>query len=153
MARRITEEKLTKTILDWLESNDWEIVAYDFPQSGTGILLHSQNKEKNSKNKGGFIPDIVAIKNKIVVIFENKDRFVFEDYNKINYLKNTTDYNDSITKLLSGFSFKNIYYGIGLPTSKINKQKDKANWTLIDFTIMVNQQIRVEIIYDPEELF
>jgi hypothetical protein len=37
MERRITEEQVTKAILDWLEANDWKIICFDFPQSGTGV--------------------------------------------------------------------------------------------------------------------
>ena len=34
------EEKVTINIMEWLEKNKWKIICYDFPQSGTGILLH-----------------------------------------------------------------------------------------------------------------
>ena len=43
------EEQVTKNILDWLESNGWKIICYDFPQSGTGVLLHL-NKENRTDN-------------------------------------------------------------------------------------------------------
>lgn len=36
----MNEEKVTKCLLKWLIDNGWEIVCYDFPQSGTGRLLH-----------------------------------------------------------------------------------------------------------------
>ena len=52
------EEQVTKNILDWLEGNGWKIICYDFPQSGTGVLLHLNNSNRTEKNKGGIIPDI-----------------------------------------------------------------------------------------------
>ena len=153
MAGRITEERLTKTILDWLETNGWENICFDFPQSGTGILLHPNIQERGNKNKGGFIPDIVAYKNNIVLFFENKDRFVLEDYEKTNFLRTTTIYSDSITKLLANFKVHKIYYGIGIPISKNNKKRDSENWALTDFTIMVTPQLEVEVVYDPRLIF
>lgn len=153
MARRITEEKLTKAILNWLEANNWEIICYDFPQSGTGILIHANAKKASNKNKGGFIPDIVAYKDNIVVFFENKDRFVLEDYQKVNFLRNTNNYAYSIAKLLIDFPIQKIYYGIGIPNSKYNQQKDKKYWELVDFTIMINLEFSIEVIYDPNSIF
>ena len=86
MERRITEEQMTKAIIDWLEINSWEIICFDFPQSGTGVSLHLNNELRITKNKGAFIPDIVAIKNENVIFFENKDRFVINDFIKIQNL-------------------------------------------------------------------
>ena len=58
------EEKVTITMLKWLQSNDWQIVCFDFPQSGTGVSLHpNQNIREKTKNKGAIIPDIIANKN------------------------------------------------------------------------------------------
>ncbi len=65
------EEKVTIHILNWLEANEWKIICYDFPQSGTGILIHPNIKEtKTTKNKGGVIPDIIAVKMETAVFFE-----------------------------------------------------------------------------------
>ena len=51
------EEKVTISILKWLKKNDWKIISYDFPQSGTGLLIHPNSTiGRTSKNKGGIIP-------------------------------------------------------------------------------------------------
>ena len=68
------EENVTKNILQWLQINKWEIICFDFPQSGTGVLLHLNDINRTEKNKGGIIPDIIAVKNGIAVFFENKDK-------------------------------------------------------------------------------
>ena len=39
----MTEESVTKSILKWLMQNNWIIVCFDFPQSGTGHFLHPNN--------------------------------------------------------------------------------------------------------------
>lgn len=69
------EENVTKKIIKYLKKNNWKIIAFDFPQSGTGIMILPDDN-KSTKNKESIIPDIVAYKDKICVFFENKDRFV-----------------------------------------------------------------------------
>ena len=112
MEGRLTEEKVTKSLLNWLAGNDWEVICYDFPQSGTGICLHPNIELRTTKNKDSFIPDIVAYKGGTVVFFENKDRFVLEDFNKVNNLRSSSIYSESITNLLKEIDCKQIAYGI-----------------------------------------
>jgi hypothetical protein len=77
MERRITEEQLTKAILEWLIANNWEIICYDFPQSGTGVSIHPNEELRTTKNKGAIIPDIVAIKNGTVKAYAFGSTFAF----------------------------------------------------------------------------
>ena len=98
-------------------------------------------------------PDIVAHKHHTVLFFENKDRFVLGDYEKTNFLRNTTIYSNSIAKLLANFQVHRIYYGIGIPSSRNNKQKDSENWSLVDFTIMIDAELQIEVVYDPRLIF
>ena len=39
----MTEEQVTKALLQHLTDNGWHIVCFDFPQSGTGRVLHPNN--------------------------------------------------------------------------------------------------------------
>ena len=92
MARGIKEEEVTKRILKWLVETGWEIICFDFPQSGTGRQLHPNIR--TNQTDGVIIPDIVAIKNGTVLDFENKDRFVLEDFEKILMLRTSNNYSD-----------------------------------------------------------
>lgn len=152
MERCLTEEQLTKIILNWLENNGWEIICFDFPQSGTGVVLHSSCRTKESKNKDSFIPDIVAIKNRRVIFFENKDRFVLSDFEKVMNLKKSSNYIDSISKLLKKYRYKKIYYGIGLPKNKNVSEKIKIHEGKTDFVIQANKK-EVNVIYQIENIF
>ena len=67
----MTEEELTISLLEFLQVKGWDIICYDFPQSGTGRMIHPD--DTNSKTEGGIIPDIVALKDGICIFFENKD--------------------------------------------------------------------------------
>lgn len=130
------EEEVTKGILKALMADGWKIICYDFPQSGTGRVLHPNNRE--NKTFGAIIPDIVAIKGDIVVDFENKDRFVFSDFEKIDALRKTTEYSESLERLLMGNQYSKIYYGIGMPMTEANFTKAEENNSLVDFIVYLN---------------
>ena len=144
----MTEEFITLSIIKWLESNNWEIVCFDFPQSGTGKLLKSKNFN-SEKNKGVIIPDIVAVRDNKVVFFENKDRFYFDDFKKINILRTTDLYKKSIENLLKKYSYFKIYYGMGVPNKENIKDKLNQNSDLTDFILLVNNKKAVEYFYNP----
>lgn len=146
MARCLTEEKVTKTIIKWLVKRGWEIIAFDFPQSGTGIALHPNNT--TSKTEGIIIPDIIAYKNGVVLDFENKSKFVLDDFLKIDFLKNTKLYNSAYNKILSNHPYNIIYYGIGLPYNSNNYNKTFENIKYIDFVLFVNKD--GDVIFDKK---
>ncbi len=153
MERRITEEQATKAILDWLEENDWQIISFDFPQSGTGVSLHPNEELRTTKNKGVFIPDIVAIKKGIVVFFENKDRFEFDDFIKVQDLKNNNDYSSSIQRLLTKFEYSEIFYGVGLVYSDNTELKTSNHIDKIDFAVFYHGNKTIKIHFDPNDVF
>ncbi len=153
MERRITEEQVTKAILNWLESNNWQIITFDFPQSGTGYSLHPNEDLRTTKNKGAFIPDIVAIKNEIVVFFENKDRFLLSDFLKVEELKTTQDFKNSIEKLLKNFTFSKLFYGVGLAHSDKAELKTNENLVKIDFAVFIFQDNTIKVTFDAYDIF
>lgn len=131
------EEDVTKAIIKKLISAGWEIICYDFPQSGTGRVLHPNDRD--SKTLGAIIPDIVAIKAGIVLDFENKDRFVFSDFEKIDNLRHSEDYSKSWDLLLSGCQYSQIFYGVGMPMSDTNYSKAEENHNMVDFIVYLNE--------------
>lgn len=153
MEGRLTEEQITKAILNWLEKNNWEIFCFDFPQSGTGMALHPNEKIRTTKNKGAIIPDIVAFKTGTAVFFENKDRFVVSDFNKIQDLKTGKDYEVSIEKLLKSTGCSEICYGVGLPYNETYISRSLANNEKIDFALFVTLDRTIAVKYDPKSIF
>lgn len=149
----MTEEQVTKAILNWLELKDWEIICFDFPQSGMGILLHPNNELRTTKNRGAILPDIVAIKGGVVVFFENKDHFVLSDFKKVNELRITTDYSESIKNLLKGFKYSKIFYGVGLPYSKSTIIQCIENKDKTDFIVCLTPEGLVSIQYQIVSIF
>ena len=146
----MTEEQVTKALLQYLTDNGWHIVCFDFPQSGTGKVLHPNNAD-GEKNKDSIIPDIVAVKNNISLFFEIKDRFYLPDYKKINELIVDNQYTNAIDNLLSDYRIEKIFYGIGLPTEK-HKEKSKESAHLVNFILGVNTNRSIAILYNPEKV-
>lgn len=144
----MTEEQVTKALLKWLTERGWQIVSFDFPQSGTGRVLHPDHAERE-KSKGSFIPDIVAVKNHISLFFENKDRFYFPDYFKVHELIVNNRYSNAIDNLLADYEIARIYYGIGSPT-ECRKGMESAD--LVHFLLGVNADRSITILSNPEEI-
>ena len=145
--RIVTEEQVTKALLSKLVECEWDIIEYDFPQSGSGKMLHI-NGCSSEKNKDGIIPDIVAVKNGLGLFFENKNRVVKSDYHKIYSLINNNQYSDAIAALFKGYSIEKIFYGVGFPSIKWNK-KAASNSVLVDFVAGVKEDREIEFLYNP----
>jgi len=142
----MTEEQVTKTIMGHLCSLGWSIVAFDFPQSGTGKALRPNNT--SDKNKGSIMPDIVAVKNSVCLFFENKDRVALGDFKKTAGLIDDNQYTDDIATLLSGYEVSKIYYGVGFPTAKRDKRYEAAAAT-VHFVIGASTDGEVEFLHNP----
>ncbi len=143
------EEHVTKAILKWLLDNRWKIICFDFPQSGTGRFLHPNGTSE--KNKGAINPDIVAVRGGVCLFFENKDRYYFPDFEKVNNLIIANDYTDDISKLLEGNTVEAVFYGIGLPTLK-HKQGSKDAAHLVDFIVGVDEDKHISILHNPHRI-
>lgn len=146
----MTEERVTINIIKWLQEAGWVIICYDFPQSGTGVILHPNNGKINEKNKGGIIPDIIAVKDNQAVFFENKDKFVLSDFEKVHLLRTTSIYINSLYKLVGD---RKLAYGIGIP--KLSKSIDKAlnHKEKVDFIATTDNIGSVHINYDLYQVF
>ena len=148
---KMSEERVTKEILKYLKKNGWYIFSYDFPQSGTGTLISSDDYD-NEKNKDSIIPDIIAIKNNICVFFENKDRIVISDFDKVNSLRVNNKYLKNLNKLLMNYNIKQYFYGIGLPKNiKIHRLNNIISKS--DFILLVDENYNIIIYDDKNKIF
>lgn len=142
----MNEEQVTKSILKCLIENGWDILCFDFPQSGTGRLLHPDN-QPNAKNLLSINPDIVTIKKDICLFFENKDRFFKSDFIKVNGLIQNNNYTKDISKLLDGYDIKKIYYGIGMPLRKYTTSAKKYQ-NMVDFIVGVTDEYVIKFCFN-----
>lgn len=142
------EEEVTKNILRFLIDRQWQIVCYDFPQSGTGKPLHPNGA--TSKNEGVIIPDVVAVRAGIALYLENKDRYYYPDYQKVQSIIRDNKYSDDFSKLFAGFNVTKMIAGIGLPTSKYVGDA-VANCSMVDIVLCVDDDGTVHISHAKPE--
>lgn len=129
----MTEEQVTKHIINKLEELDWSILSFDYPQSGTGIRI------KASETKfPPIIFDIIAKKGTNIVFFENKDRYYPKDFQKLNTFSiNFKKYENSFNKIFGiNLSDFNIYTAIAFPENDTKKMKDEIK-KLVDRIVLV----------------
>lgn len=117
------EEQVTKKIMSELVNKGFTIKAFDYPQSGTGVILYARNKKLPKINL-----DIIAVKDDKLWVFENKDRFYKKDFEKLKFLReNLEEYKDAFkVKLGLDLEILNLKTFIGLP--KKAKQRVKDNY-------------------------
>lgn len=140
----MTEEQVTKAILKWLEQRDWEIYSFDFPQSGApGVRLHPDSN--CDKNIGMIIPDIIAYKSNCLLIMENKNNYFKKDFIKLNELKHSNFYHESLKTLQNETKTTEIKIGIGLPEIFRNNCEKMIN--LIDIILCVSNGLECYISY------
>jgi Holliday junction resolvase len=70
-----SEYDVTYSVKEWLIHHSWRVVAFDPPGAqGTFSIPNPSKKEKGYKGQTGTqSPDIIAIKNNIILIIECKD--------------------------------------------------------------------------------
>lgn len=108
----MTEEQVTKSILTWLSGSGWEILDYDFPGGGTGRKFHVGNGV-SEKTKGIVIPDVIALRNNVILILENKSVDTLSDYEKIKQLAESRDFRGQLEAAYPDVGIANVVWGIG----------------------------------------
>lgn len=147
---KYTEARVTKSIIKSLIDEEWKIIAYDFPQSGTGIVIHPNEVFRTkTKNKDSFIPDIICTRKNIALFFENKDRFYLNDFIKLENIRRNNIYSDDINKILGDCDFQ-IYYGIGIPKDEKIITKSLIHSKKVDF-IVASDLLEISVVYDSSK--
>jgi len=141
----ISEEFVTKSIMKYLQEEKYEIISFDFPQSGTGHVLHPNSHD--NKNYGAIIPDIIAKKSYICIIMENKDRYIASDFEKLTMLRDGNKYSQGLIKLKEKIKVKSYFFGAGIPFVKEEIAKALNNCDKIDFLIAVGNDEKCSLLY------
>jgi hypothetical protein len=135
---RLGEEFITKAILAHLSRKGWRILAFDYPQSGTGISLQPDDRpDYHSKNLGMVTPDVIAMKGEILLILENKPVFYEPDVEKLCAVK-AGQYNDSICSVF-GIKYFTIKVGIGIGDSPRERKKALLCSNAVDALLWVDR--------------
>ncbi len=142
------EEFITKSFLKFLIDRSWEILSYDFPQSGTGISLQPNQtfRQPETKNEGMITPDIIAFKKNIGLISENKPYFDKQDVDKLVKIRQGI-YSESLNKVFEDKQVKKLVLGIVLPNILTEISKAQSYFNQIDFVFTINSNGSCDIGY------
>jgi hypothetical protein len=136
----VREEKITLSIVKWLKAAGWEIICIDFPQSGTGTVVHpNADIRLSTKNLGGIIPDILAVKGDDSIYFENKDRFYYDDFEKLRNIKESNMYSEGLLKLIVPRSLDKMIYAIGGPDIDSFTKRSMEYEHMVDMLVVVKE--------------
>lgn len=142
----MTEEQVTRFIMTWLSGNDWIILDYDFPGGGTGRSFHI-GANGTAKGAGRVIPDIVATKGKNVLVFENKGKDTYSDYDKIRKLSESAEFKVLLSAAYSDRKIEAVHFAIGF--SGEAKHLSLAQQSGVGFIIQVSAETgRCQVIYE-----
>ncbi len=129
------EEEITKFVIKNLKENDWRILSFDFPQSGTGIIL-KHNGHLNEKNKLTINPDVLAFRQGVLLYMENKESFSAHDIEKIARVKNN-EYTVSLRRIFPSIKYEKILTGVALSDDDSNLSNLLEKGKDLDFFILV----------------
>ena len=144
----ITEEFVTNNVARWLRLGGWRVVAVDFPQAGTGVMLHPQ--PSGSPNQGALIPDIIAVLGSRVVLVESKDRFVRADFRKVHDARVGTGLLDAVRHVLGGQAVDRVTYGAAMPDIESQYSKTRPYLAEVDFVWLVSAMGNVRVLYSSD---
>lgn len=131
------EETITTKLVEHLETNGWDVISFDFPQSGTGTLL-KKNGVVKEKNKHSITPDIIALKSDVLLFMENKSWFSKKDVEKLLAVRRD-DYSDDLPRHFPNLKFKKITIGVGLSDTENNSNKLKKEGGELDLHILLGK--------------
>jgi hypothetical protein len=144
----MTEEFITKSIMMYLQDNGWSLISFDYPQSGSGYRFNRNLVNVCKSTQNSIIPDVMALINDVLFIWENKNKFTLNDL--LKYDNFATAYSDSLESLKLSISFKGICFGIGLANTSYNVRKTLEYREKLDFAVLVDDTGNVTVhIQDP----
>jgi len=133
----MNEETVTLAIVKRLKQEGYQVHSVDFPPSGAGLRLKPNKRVRG--NKGVVIPDIIASRNEICLIMENKDHFSPPDFEKLNTLFSSGEYSLALEQLSSELKTTLFLRAIGLPKEECDPEKATILLNLVDFLVGVEQ--------------
>lgn len=72
------EREITLALRDFLLSKGWHILSVHFPGAHGGFSISVSGKSR------GWVPDIIALKNRALIMIECKPKYSNADVNKLN---------------------------------------------------------------------
>ncbi|MEM3874654.1 MAG: hypothetical protein QXU45_05925 [Candidatus Bathyarchaeia archaeon] len=74
------EREITLALRDFLLCKDWQILSIHFPGAQGGLSISVNGKSR------GWVPDIIALKDRAILVVECKPKYSNADINKLNIM-------------------------------------------------------------------
>ena len=114
------EEEITRRLYDFLHTKEWEILSYAVPRGMRARVIH--DLDSGFRGKNSIIPDIIARKENVLLVTENKPRFTVGDIIK---LENMTPGHVKYMKRIFGlFNIEGLIVQKALGLNQFNVDKD-----------------------------
>lgn len=142
----MTEEQVTKAVMEWLDRNGWEILDYDFPGGGTGRRFRfADAASRQDKNTGAFCPDVVAWRDGLFLLFENKAVDTLSDYGKQAKVKQDPTLPEQLKTAYPEKSFRGIWVALAFAVPFLHG--DTADKIGIDAVLTVSSDNSVSLAF------
>lgn len=112
------EREVTLELRKYLEEDGWKIESTHFPGAQGGMSISVDGKTR------GWVPDLVAVKNDVVLTIESKPDYSQPDVNKLNRIFKDERYLEKLRKKLDFSSDVLIqraivFYSLNSQTKKV----------------------------------
>lgn len=101
MSQEVREYAITYAVKDLLLSKQWDVIAYNPPGSQGTFTIPNPNKDGGYRGQtGSESPDVIAIKDDVVVVIECKPSFNEDDAEKLERLSQDSQKMDILDILI-----------------------------------------------------
>lgn len=139
----MTEERVTLAVMKFIRNFKYAIIAFDYPQSGRGLLLHSN--ERRGKNDDSLVPDILAKRADDAIFLENKVRFSDADAAKLRRVRDSGLYDGHLRKVGIDRQYCKVKFGVALADTPSNVAAFMAHGSDLDLLFLVDAKGRVTL--------
>lgn len=92
MSHDVREYAITYGVKTFLLKHNWDVIAYNPPGSQGTFTIPNPSKDGGYRGQtGSESPDVIAVKNDVVLIVECKSSFNLEDSNKLERLSKNVE--------------------------------------------------------------
>lgn len=92
MSHKVSEYSITYGVKTFLLNHNWEVIAYNPPGSQGTFTIPNPNKDGGYRGQlGSESPDVIAVKQDVVLVVECKPNFDLVDSRKLERLSSDRD--------------------------------------------------------------
>ncbi|UIP00627.1 hypothetical protein Hbl1158_04500 [Halobaculum sp. CBA1158] len=112
----MNEERVTEAVEAHLTREGWTMFAVDYPTSGSGLRLHPADRADGTKHGGSIVPDVVAYRERDVLVVESKPYFDVDDARKLREVADGR-YAESLDRRVYAVDIDRVYTALAFPAS------------------------------------